>query len=64
MPDPHSPEWPIAWAAKEILRRYLGPKFDRRLPSLLATAVVERMRLSKWRITKGPPRPPHSTPGE
>jgi hypothetical protein len=64
MPDPSTPEWPIAWAAKEILRRYLGPKFDRRLPSLLATAVVERMRLSKWRITKEPPNPPHSTPGE
>jgi hypothetical protein len=30
LPDPESPEWPIAWAAKEVLRRHLGPKFDRR----------------------------------
>jgi hypothetical protein len=32
MPDPGTLEWPIAWAAKEVLRRHLGPKFDRRLP--------------------------------
>lgn len=63
-PDPETPEWSIAWAAKEVLRRHLGPKFDRRLPSFLATAIMERMRLSRWRITKEPPNPPHSTPGE
>jgi hypothetical protein len=63
MPDPHSPEWSIARATKEVLRRHLGPKFDRRLPSFLATAIMERMRLSRWRITKEPPDPQHSTPG-
>ena len=50
MPDPESPEWPVAWAAKEVLRRHLGPKFDRRLPLFLAKAILERMRLTKWRI--------------
>jgi len=44
IPNPNSPEWPIAWAAKEVLRRYLGPKFGRRRPSFLATAIVELMR--------------------
>ena len=55
MPDPETPEWPVAWAAKEVLRRHLGPKFDRRLPVFLAKAILERMRLSKWRISKEPP---------
>jgi hypothetical protein len=64
MPDPETPEWPVAWAAKEVLRRHLGPKFDRRLPLFLARAILERMRLTKWRISKEPPAPPHSTPGE
>jgi hypothetical protein len=64
VPDPETPEWPIAWAAREVLRRHLGPKFDRRLPSLLASAIIERMRLTRWLITKRPPDPPHSTPGE
>ena len=64
LPDPSTPEWPIAWAAKEVLRRHLGPKFDRHLPRIIAKAVVERMRLTNWRITKGPPNPPHETPGE
>jgi hypothetical protein len=54
MPGPSTPEWPIARAAKEVLRRYLGPTFDRRLPSLLAAAIMERMRLTRWRITKEP----------
>jgi hypothetical protein len=63
MPDPDTPEWPIAWAAKE-LRRHLGPTFDRRLPLFLAKAILERMRLTKWRISKGPPDAPHSTPDE
>src|SRR5262245_26445265 len=39
-PDPESPEWPITWAAKEVQRRHLGPKFDRRLPRWIATAIV------------------------
>jgi hypothetical protein len=47
-----------------VLRRHLGPKFDRRLPLFLAKAILERMRLTKWRITKEPPGDPHSTPGE
>jgi len=64
MPDPETPEWPIAWAAKEVLRRHLGPKFDRRLPQWIAAAIVERMRLTRWLIVKRPPDPPHSTPGE
>jgi hypothetical protein len=64
LPDPETPGWPVAWAAKEVLRRHLGPKFDRRLPSFLTKAILERMRLSKWRISKEPPDPPHSTPGE
>ena len=63
LPDPSTPEWPIAWAAKEVLRRFLGPKFDRRLPGHLATAIVERMQLTRWRTTKEPPDPPHSTFG-
>ena len=63
LPDPSTPEWPIAWAARKVLRLHLGPRFDRRLPVFLASAIVEHMRLSNWVITKGPPRPPHSTPG-
>jgi hypothetical protein len=63
MPVPESPEWPVAWAAKEVLRRHLGPKFDR-LPLFPAKAILERMRLTKWRIIKEPPDPPHSTLGE
>jgi hypothetical protein len=46
MPDPETPEWPVVWAAKEVLRRHLGPKFDRRLPLFLAEATLERMRRS------------------
>ena len=38
--------------------------FDRRLPLFLAKAILERMRLTKWRIGKEPPDPPHSTAGE
>jgi hypothetical protein len=49
---------------QEVLRRHLGSKFDRRLPLFLAKAILERMRLTKWRITKEPPDAPHSTPGE
>jgi hypothetical protein len=37
-PDPETPEWPVAWAAKEVLRRHLGVSFDRRLPQWIATA--------------------------
>jgi hypothetical protein len=64
MPDPDTPEWPVAWAAKEVLRRHVGPKFDRGLPLLLAKAILERMRLTRWRISKEPPDPPHSTFGK
>ena len=63
LPDPETPEWSIAWAAKEVLRRHLGPRFDRNLPSFLAKAITERLRLSKWRMVKEPPDPPHSTFG-
>ena len=28
MPDPETPEWPVAWAAKEVPCRHLGPKFE------------------------------------
>ena len=52
MPDPESPEWPVAWTAKEALRRHLGPTFDRRLPLFLAKAILERMRLTKWRVAR------------
>jgi superfamily I DNA/RNA helicase len=51
-------------AAKEVLRRYLGPKFDRRLALFLAKAILERMRLTKWRVSRESPDPPHSTPGK
>jgi hypothetical protein len=64
LPDPSTPEWSIAWAAKKVLRMHLGPKFDRRLPSFLADAILKHMRLSGWLLSKRPPSPPHSTPGE
>jgi hypothetical protein len=64
MPDPETPEWPIDWAAKEVPRRPLGPKFDRRPPLFLAAAIMERMELTRWLIIKRPPDPPLSTPGE
>ncbi|MGH2397478.1 MAG: hypothetical protein ACRDFW_10940 [bacterium] len=63
LPDPNTPEWSVAWAAREVLRRHLGPRYDRNLPSFLAKAVMERMRLSGWLLTKKPPNPPHSTYG-
>jgi hypothetical protein len=47
-----------------VLRRHLGPKFDRRLPLFFAKAIRERMRLTKWLVTKEPSDLPHSTPGE
>ena len=47
-----------------MMRRHLGPKFDRRLSLFLAKAILERMRLAKWRISKEPPDPPHSTFGK
>jgi hypothetical protein len=43
---------------------HLGPKFDRRLPSFLADAIVKHVRLSGWLLSKRPPDPPHGTPGE
>ena len=33
LPDPNTPEWSVAWAAREVLRRHLGPRYDRNLPS-------------------------------
>jgi hypothetical protein len=30
-----------------VLRRHLGPKFDRRLPAFLASAIIETMRLAR-----------------
>jgi hypothetical protein len=42
-----------------VLRRQSGAKFDRRLPLFLAKAILERMRLTKWRISKEPPDDPH-----
>jgi hypothetical protein len=63
MPHPGTPEW-AAWAAKEVLRRHLGPKFDGRLPQWIVTAIMKHMRLTRWLIVKRPPDPPHSTLGE
>ena len=63
MPDPSTPEWRIAWTAKRVLRMHLGPNFKRFLPVMLAEEIVAALKLSKWRITKDPPDPPHSTPG-
>ena len=63
MPDPETPEWTIAWAIKRALRMHLGPRHEY-LPSSIARDVVAALRLSKWRISKEPPNPPHSTPGE
>jgi hypothetical protein len=63
MPDPHSPEWTIAWTIKKALRLHLGPR-HRYLPATIAREVVAALRLSKWRLVKDPPSPPHSTPGE
>jgi hypothetical protein len=63
MPDPESPEWTIAWTIKKALRLHLGPR-HRYLPAAIAREVVAALRLSKWRLVKDPPNPPHSTPGE
>jgi hypothetical protein len=63
MPDPESPEWTIAWTIKKALRLHLGPR-HRYLPATIAREVVATLRLSKWRLVKDPPNPPHSTPGE
>jgi hypothetical protein len=63
MPDPRSPEWTIAWTIKRELRAHLGPKFKRFLPVHLADEIVKALRLSKWRLVKEPPNPPHSTFG-
>jgi hypothetical protein len=61
-PDPNSAEWTIAWAIKRTLRLHLGPR-HRHLPSVIAQEVVAALRLSKWRLEKEPPDPPHSTFG-
>jgi hypothetical protein len=62
IPDPSTPEWTIAWTIKRALRLHLGPR-HRYLPVTIAREVVAALRLSKWRITKEPPNPPHSTFG-
>ncbi len=62
--DPYSPEWTIAFAIRRELRTHLGPKFKRYLPVHLAEVVTKALRMSKWRLVKDPPNPPHSTPGE
>jgi hypothetical protein len=62
LPDPSTPEWTIAWAIKRALRLHLGPKHSY-LPGLIAKEVVAALRLSRWRLSKEPPSPPHSTPG-
>ena len=64
MPDPSTPEWSIAWAAKKVLRLHLGPKYNRLLPVLLADEILKHLNLSGWLLNKRPPSPPHSTPGE
>jgi len=30
----------------------------------IAGEVIAALKLSNWRLEKGPPRPPHFTPGE
>jgi hypothetical protein len=61
LPDSNSPEWTI-WTIKRALRLHLGPRHTY-LPSLIAREVVAALRLSKWRISKELPSPPHSTFG-
>jgi len=63
MPDPSTPEWTVAWAIKRAMRMHLGPR-HKYLPAIIAGQIVAALRLAKWRLEKGPPRPPHSTPGE
>jgi hypothetical protein len=63
MPDPHSPEWTIAWAIKRALRLHLG-KRHAYLQASIAKDVVEALKHSRWIIIRRPPDLPHSTPGE
>jgi hypothetical protein len=63
MPDPKSPEWPVAWAAKRCCAGTWGQSSIGAFPCS-QKAILERMRLTKWRISKEPPDDPHSTPGE
>jgi hypothetical protein len=63
LPDPNTPQWSLAWAAKDVLRRYLGPKYDRGLPVLIADAVIAQLQRSGWKLETLPPNPPHSTFG-
>ena len=63
LPAPETAEWTVGWTIKRALRMHLGPRHGY-LPWMIARDVVAALRLSNWRITKGPPRPPHSTPGE
>lgn len=61
MPDPATPEWTVAYALRQLLRRHLGPKHGY-VPGVIAREIVAALRLSKWRLIKEPPGPPHSGP--
>jgi hypothetical protein len=50
----------LLWLSDEQWRRQIEPH----QPKFLAKAILKRMRLTTWRISKEPPEPPHSTPGE
>jgi hypothetical protein len=50
----------LFWLSDEQWRRRIEPH----QPVFLAKAMPKGMRLTKWRIRKEPPEPPHSTPGE
>jgi len=61
--EPGTPEWTVALALRTGLRRHLGPRHGYVL-AILAGEIVAALRLARWRISKEPPDPPHSTPGE
>jgi hypothetical protein len=61
MPAPETPEWTVAYALRQLLRRHLGPKHGY-VPGVIAREIVAALRLSKWRLIKEPPNPPHSGP--
>ena len=63
MPDPHSPEWTVAWTVRRMLRMYFGPRLKRFLSKIIADEVIKDLRGSNWLITKGEPPPPFGTPG-
>ena len=49
-------------ASEKVLN--LNVEWRKPPPLFFAKALLERMRLTKWRISKEPPDAPHSTPGE